>query len=235
MEKTVEILIWSDNSELEQIANIIHDHGYHTAEIRKEELGKHENACNWSWCKANMIDSVCVDLFHHIGEIVPTENVEEMPLFRYVALFIVDEDDTSDELVMDMEDTASETSTVEEESKGEDTMGEKKTNVVMNIGCTTKDGEKLNMDTMMDIIGLFNDCTITPTIGYYKGKRENSLKIEIYDIAVDVAVDMARYYANSFNQECVALTVGSITKFITGNLYGDEFIDVVDELESEVK
>ena len=86
MEKTVEIIIWSDNSELEQIANIIHDHGYHTAEIRKEELGKHENACNWSWCKANMIDSVCVDLFHHIGEIVPTENVEEMPLFRYVAL-----------------------------------------------------------------------------------------------------------------------------------------------------
>ena len=60
MEKTVEIIIWSDNSELEQIANIIHDYGYHTAEIRKEELGAYENACNWGWCKANMMDSVCV-------------------------------------------------------------------------------------------------------------------------------------------------------------------------------
>lgn len=59
--------------------------------------------------------------------------------------------------------------------------------------------------------------------------------MEIYDIAVDSAVDMARYYANSFNQECVALTVGSVTKFITGQLEGDEFIDTVEELEREVK
>lgn len=106
MEKTVEIIVWSDNSELEQVAWVLHDNGYRTAEIRKEELGAYENKCNWSWCKANMIDSVCVDLFHHIGKVVPTENVEEMPLFRYVALFIVDEDDTSEELVMDMEDNA---------------------------------------------------------------------------------------------------------------------------------
>ena len=112
---------------------------------------------------------------------------------------------------------------------------EKKTNVIMNIGCVTKDGKGLNKDTMMDIIGLLNDCTITPTIGYYKGKREDSLKVEIYDIAVDIAVDMARYYASSFNQECVALTVGSVTKFITGILHGDEFLDTVEELEREVK
>ena len=114
-------------------------------------------------------------------------------------------------------------------------MEEKKTNVVMNIGCTDKDDKVLNRNVMMDIIGLFHDCTIIPTIGYYKGKRENSLKIEIYDIAVDVAVDMARYYANSFNQECVALTVGSVTKFITGHLYGDDFLDTVEELEREAK
>ena len=171
-----------------------------------------------------MEGSVCVDLFHHIGKIVPTEKVDEMPLFRYVALVIVDDDDTSEELVMDMED------------KGEEEMEEeKKTNVVMNIGCTDKDGKVLNRNTMMDLIGLFNDCTLTPTIGYYKGKRENSIKVEIYDIAVDIAVDMARYYANSFNQECVALTVGSVTKFITGHLDGDDFLDTVEELEREAK
>ena len=41
--KTVEITIWSDNSELEQVAWVLHDNGYHTAEIRKAELGAYEN------------------------------------------------------------------------------------------------------------------------------------------------------------------------------------------------
>ena len=57
----LEIVIWSDNSEIECVANILHDAGYRTAEIRKEELGSYENRCNWSFCKFNMVDSICVD------------------------------------------------------------------------------------------------------------------------------------------------------------------------------
>ena len=120
METTVEIVIWSDNDSIECVSNIIHDHGYRTAGIRKDDLGSYENHCNWQWCKINMIDSVCVDINSAMGQIVPTEHVEEEPMFRYVAVFIVDDDDTED-------------TTEEEESKGEETMEEKKVNATMNI------------------------------------------------------------------------------------------------------
>lgn len=79
--------------------------------------------------------------------------------------------------------------------------------------------------------GWDTDCTITKTIGFYKGQRENSLKVDIYDIAVDSAVDMASYFARIFQQECVALTVDGKTHFITGTLTEDEFNIIIDELE----
>ena len=215
MEKTVEIIIWSDNSELEQIANIIHDYGYHTAEIRKEELGAYENACNWGWCKANMMDSVCVDLHTALGKIVPTAQVEEMPLFRYVALFIIGEDDTDDELVMDMEDTAEEEETV---------------NVTLNIGCTTKYGDVMNTEHMIDTIGCYHNCTITKCVGFYKGQRENSLKVEIYGVSISKAIDYASFWARCFKQECVALSIKDTTVFVKGIMSDDEHNAMVVEL-----
>lgn len=115
-------------------------------------------------------------------------------------------------------------------NKGENKM-EKKINVTMNIGCTTKHGVEINPDSMINTIGRNTDCTITKTIGFYKGIRENSLKVEIYDIATDSAVDMASYFARVFMQECVALTVQNKTHFITGHLSADEFINIVDTLE----
>ena len=110
-------------------------------------------------------------------------------------------------------------------------MGEKKVNVTLNIGCTTKHGVELNSDSMISTIGKNTDCTITRTIGFYRGNRENSLKVDIYDIAADSAVDMASYFARVFMQECVALTVNDKTHFITGRLSENEFINIVDELE----
>ena len=108
---------------------------------------------------------------------------------------------------------------------------ENKLNVTLNVGCTTKHGVELNPDSMINTIGKETDCTITQCVGFYHGHRENSLKVEIYDIAVDSAVDMASYFARVFMQECVALTVNGKTHFITGRLSENEFINIVDELE----
>lgn len=212
-----EMVVWSDNDSIEQVANIIHDKGYKTAEIRKESLGSYEDGCNWSWCKANMVDSICVDLNNAMGQIVPTEQVEEQPMYRYVAVFIVGDDDDDDD-------------NKEEDNKEEQTM-EKKANVVLNIGCTTKNGVALDVDSVINAIGKETDCTITKTVGFYHGERENSLRIDIYDIAVDRAISMANDFAYTFNQECVALTVDGVTKFVVADLTEDEFLSMCDELE----
>lgn len=108
---------------------------------------------------------------------------------------------------------------------------EKVTNVVINIGCTTKHGVAMDIESMISAIGKETDCTITKTIGFYKGKRENSLKVEIYDIAVDRAVSMASYFAHIFRQECVALTCEAHTIFVRDDYTEDEFINIVDTLE----
>ena len=108
---------------------------------------------------------------------------------------------------------------------------EKKLNVTLNVGCTTKHGVELNSDSMINTIGKNTDCTITRCVGFYHGQKENSLKVDIYGIAADSAVDMASYFARVFMQECVALTVNDKTNFIPGRLSENEFINIVDELE----
>lgn len=152
----LEIVVYSDNSMIEQVANILHDHGYRTAGIRKEFIGKQEKQ----------------EMKHDIGK-------------------------------------------------------EKEINVVMNIGLTTQDGKELNMDTVINMIGLFADCTITPTIGFYKGKRENSLKVEIYGYKATAAFTLAAHFARSFNQECVALTANGYTAFISQQPTNDEYKEFV--------
>ena len=208
----LEMVVYSDNSMIEQVANILHDKGYKTAGIRKESIGKQEEENEWHWAKLNMLDSVCVDLFKALGQIVPTEQVEEKPLFRYVAIFIVGDDDD------DTEDTTEDTE-------------EEKVNVVLNIGCTTKDGDVMDADNMIDIIGYYHDCTITKTIGFYHGVRENSLKVEIYDVSISNAVDYASFWARCFKQECIALTVNGHTVFVKGSMGDDEHDTMVAELK----
>lgn len=218
----LEMVVWSDNDSIEEIANILHDEGYRTAGIRKETLGSYEDKCNWSWCKMNMIDSFCVDLNNAMGRTVDIDNVDEMPMFRYVVYIIVGNDDDDN-----TEDTEA---TKEEEEREESTM-EKVTNVTLNIGCTTKHGVALNPDSMMNKIGKETDCTITRCVGFYKGKRENSLRVEIYDTRADIAVSMASYFAHIFCQECVAVTVGNSTVFVNDDYTDTEFVEWCDALE----
>ena len=221
METENEMVAWSDNDNIREVADIIHAEGYRTAEIRKESLGAYEDKCNWSWCKLNMVDSFCVDLNNAMGRTVDIDDVDEMPMFRYVVIIIVGHDDDDN-----TEDTAE-----EEENKGEEKMEDKTTNVVMNIGMTTKNGVKIDCDSAIDKIGAETDCTITRCVGFYKGKREESLKVEIYDTRVDIAVSMASYFAHIFHQECVAVTVGDKTVFVTDDYTEDEFIEWCDALE----
>ena len=213
----LEMVVYSDNSMIEQVANILHDNGYKTAGIRKESIGKVEEENEWHWAKLNMLDSVCVDLYKALGQIVPTEQVEEKPLFRYVAIFIVGDDD----------DNKPEQEKQEEKEMKHDIGNEKEMNVVMNIGLTTQDGKELDMDTVVNMIGLFADCTITPTIGFYKGKRENSLKVEIYGYKATAAFTLAAHFARSFSQECVALTANGYTAFISQQPTNDEYKEFV--------
>lgn len=105
-------------------------------------------------------------------------------------------------------------------------------NVVMNIGCTTKNGVKMDVESMIDEIGYYTDCTITQCVGFYKGQKESSLKVEIYDTAVDNAVNLASYFARMFTQECVALTIKGKTHFITGTLSDSDFFDIVIDFEN---
>lgn len=213
----LEMVVWSDNDNIREVADIIHDEGYRTSEIRKESLGSYEDKCNWSWCKLNMIDSFCVDLNNAMGKTVDIDDVDEMPMYRYVVYIIVGDDD-------DTEDTAEQEEQVEEKM-------EEKTNVVMNIGMTAKDGVKMDVNSAMDIIGKETDCTITQTVGFYHGQRENSLKVDIYDIEIDRAVAMAGYFAHIFRQECIAVSVGNTTVFVTDDYTEDEFLKWCDTLE----
>ena len=110
-------------------------------------------------------------------------------------------------------------------------MEEKTTNVVMNIGMTTKDGVKIDIESAIDNIGKETDCTITKCVGFYKGKREDSLSVAIYDIEIDRAVAMAGYFAHIFRQECIAVSVGNTTVFVTADYTEDEFVTLCDTLE----
>ncbi len=107
-------------------------------------------------------------------------------------------------------------------------------NVVFNIGCTTKNGVEMDVESMINAIGERTDCTITRTVGFYKGQRENSLKVDVYDVHSDTAVDMAIRFARLFHQECVALTIKGKTHFITGDMPDSDFFDVVIDFENNI-
>lgn len=117
-------------------------------------------------------------------------------------------------------------------NKGEDKM--ENVNATMNIGCTTKYGDVMNTEQMIDTIGYYHDCTITKCIGFYKGQRENSLKVELYDVSIRDAVSYASFWARCFKQECVALTIKDTTRFIRGFIKDDEYKALVSDFENEV-
>ena len=89
----LKMVVYSDNSVIKQVRDVLIDNGYKTTEVRKESLGRVAEENEWNFAKLNMMDSVCVDLCHHIGQVVPTEQVKEKPLFRYVVVFLVGDDE----------------------------------------------------------------------------------------------------------------------------------------------
>nr|DAR38944.1 MAG TPA: hypothetical protein [Caudoviricetes sp.] len=195
MEKMVTIDVWSDEFDMATLINIIHDAGIKTDGMTREIIGVYEEDVEWKRCKEHEIGAMVIDLIHDDDNGCywhDVDSVEEKPLYLY-KLNIVEE---------------------EENSMAHDIGKEEEVNVVMNIGLTTKDGKDLDMDKVVNIIGSFADCTITPTIGFYKGKRENSIKVEIYGYHATAAFTLAAHFARAFAQECVALTVNGYTAFI---------------------
>lgn len=212
MEKVVEIDVWSDDWEGNNIINVLHDIGIKTVGMHTESNSTFESKVEWERCKSGEIPSLCVclkgDEMKSIAENVhETKDVEEKPLFLYKLNIIDDVPDKPDD------------------------DDDEKVNVTINVGCTTKDGVELDVESMINFIGMYHDCTITPTIGFYKGKRENSLKVEIYETTLDEMIAFSRYLASSFKQECVALTVGSTTQFITAEMSEAEYDKIINELK----
>lgn len=194
MKQVVTIDLWSDNWKSQEILNILHDIGLKTAGMTREVIGDREEQIEWGRCKNGEVSAIVVTLFgdamKSIGENVhEVKDVEEKPLFLYKLNVI---DDVPD--------------------KVENT--EEEANITMNIGLTTEDGEELDADTVINMIGMFADCTITRTIGFYKGVREDSLKVEVYGYKPTPAFELAAHFARSFNQECVALTCKGATVFV---------------------
>ena len=107
---------------------------------------------------------------------------------------------------------------------------EKKVNVVLNLGLVTIHEMPINKKAAVKIIALSTDCTITECTGVYKGHVEPSLKIEIYGTTLENAVELAREFARTFVQECVAVTYKWATVFVDGMATEKERAKLVREL-----
>lgn len=215
MEKMVTIDVWSDDWEGSNIINVLHDVGIKTAGMQTESIGTFESDVEWERCKSGEIPSLCVcltgDAMKSIAENVhETKDVEEKPLFLYKLTVIEDVPDTPND---------------------DDDDDVKKVNVIINVGCTTKDDVELGVESMINSIGMHHDCTITKTSSFYRSKKENSLKAEIYDATLDEMIAFSRYLARSFKHECVTLTVGSTTQFITAEMSEAEYDKIINELK----
>lgn len=90
----------------------------------------------------------------------------------------------------------------------------KKVNVVLNLGLVTKNFMPVDKKMAIKIIALSTDATVTECVGIYKGNVEPSLKIEIYDTTLENAIELAREFARTFNQWCVACTYKFKTVFV---------------------
>ena len=103
-------------------------------------------------------------------------------------------------------------------------------NVVLNLGLVTRNFILLNKDTVYKIIASSTDATITECMGVYHGKLEPSLKIEIYGTTLENAIKLARKFAHTFNQECVAVTYKWSTVFVDAMATMDERKQLVKRL-----
>lgn len=249
MEKVIDV--WSDNWHAEEVINIIHDYGYRTAGMTRETIGVYAENVEWGRCKDGELPSMCVSLFRDKDNFIHgIDEVEEKPLFLYKLTLVVPDnpddvkEDGNDEMgseeVQEEEETESlksaiandmDTATIAKNIKDSETE-EKTYTAVLNIGLTTADKKhELDSDKVIDFIGMYIDCTITKTIGFYKGVREDSLKVETYGVTIHDMVALARYLARSLSQECVAVTINGHTVFVSGICNARECAEMMEELE----
>lgn len=222
MEKIIDV--WSDNWKAREVIDILHDFGYETAGMHREVIGDFAENVEWSRCKTGELPAMCVSLIHDENTFIHgVDEIAEKPLFLYKLVLIVPDMPKGTEDTTEEEEDKEEEQGMKEEEKTE--------NAVLNIGCTTKYGDVLNDENMIDFIGYYHDCTITKTIRFYKGKRENSLKVEVYGVSISDAVDYASFYARCFEQECIALTIKDTTVFVKGFMTDDEHNAMVAELK----
>ena len=106
-------------------------------------------------------------------------------------------------------------------------------NVVLNIGLNDKKTKKqrIKTDYAINLVGEHvRNCTITVTVGFYKGERENSLKVEIYGVDAYTAISYAEHFVLIFNQECVALTAEGKTFFVDAFPSTAEYTEMLEEM-----
>ena len=106
-------------------------------------------------------------------------------------------------------------------------------NIILNIGLNDKKTKKQEIDTerAINMVGVYiGDCTITETIGFYKGVRETSLKVEVYDVDAYAAISLAEHFTRLFNQECVALTAEGKTFFVDSFPSTAEYTEMLEEM-----
>lgn len=103
-------------------------------------------------------------------------------------------------------------------------------NATLNIGMVTKHHMPITVKEAMEIISLTTDCTMTECVWVYKGHMEKALKVEIYDVTCEKAVELAREFAREFVQECVACTVKFKTVFVDAVATEKERKELVKEL-----
>ena len=112
-------------------------------------------------------------------------------------------------------------------------MIEKKVNVTLNLGLVTKNFMPVNKKTAMKIIALSTDCTVTECMGVYHGHIEPSFKIEIYDTTLPSAIALAREFARTFNQECVACSYKEKTVFVGDMSTNVECTEMIKDLANQ--
>lgn len=220
MESTKKILVFSDEYDMETLINIIHDNGIKTDGMTREIIGDFEENVAWKRCKSHEINALVIDLLNDDNGVYfhDIDMVENKPLYLYALTIVVDDDD---------DDTKA---TEEEEQEQEE---ENMENATLNIGMITHNYMPINIETAEKIIGLTTDCTITRCTGFYKGHMEPSLKVEIYGVSAEKAVDLAHEFARDFNQECVSCTIKWKTVFVAAMATLEERQQMTKELEEQ--
>lgn len=74
------------------------------------------------------------------------------------------------------------------------------------IGMNDKDLHKqvIDADVFYAAVGReFESCTVYEAIGFYKGEREKSLKIEVFGLNHEICIEIARRLCVELNQETI--------------------------------